>query len=588
MSTQRTKTDPVLFFSAEDAVAIRIEPQNVFGMLTRAFTPPRDVAAMVTRERGERAVFKPGDEVRGDGVTELTLVRILPISLSLDLRVTSLDHYRCEATVNLRVAPIAESGELAVFDRTLFGSRNALRFEHIEQYLRPSMQQAVEAAAEGRGVGVLIEAGSSDAIATEIAEHLKKATFSAGLKLESPIDVRIDSSVYRQVLQSRAQAKRQAEEFAARDRIRAAAAVAQNRHAERLAKLLANLKTAADESPDVDVPELLRTFADSDRRELYAALVGAHSASAATRFIVVGSGGELLFFDPASIDAPLKRVPMPDRIGAVRSLQVFADCDGALRLLVGASTGLYEVSADGEGKVWTYPADPGAGVRGGVNSAALVGDRVFASHSELGLLSWTRRQTTPADCILADRTRDCSSVRCVQFFDGNLFFSLDDVVCRLSVNHLETAPDEFLGSTAAITAIRPTRDAVYAGNADGKVLLWDNENRTVPQILHAGRQRSVESIEISDTGGLPQLFFTDTSLAVFSQVIGDAFTCRYEAGGQTIRRAEVAADLIVGTNDVRDRIIVWKPGRPESPCSIVPVSPISGHSIQDVCLIPVV
>lgn len=89
-----------------------------------------------------------------------------------------------------------------------------------------------------------------------------------------------------------------------------------------------------------------------------------------------------------------------------------------------------------------------------------------------------------------------------------------------------------------------------------------------------------------DLGGMGRLFYTDTSLAVFARVVGDSFICRYEAGGQTIRRVEVAPDLIVATNDVRDRIICWNPGEPLKPYGVATVSRLTTHSIQDVCLIP--
>ena len=89
-----------------------------------------------------------------------------------------------------------------------------------------------------------------------------------------------------------------------------------------------------------------------------------------------------------------------------------------------------------------------------------------------------------------------------------------------------------------------------------------------------------------DFGGLKRLFYTDTSVAVFARVLGDTFTCRYEAAGQTLRRVEVAPDVIVATNEIRDRLVFWRPSRPDTPLAVVAVSPLTGHSIQDVTLVP--
>jgi len=53
-----------------------------------------------------------------------------------------------------------------------------------------------------------------------------------------------------------------------------------------------------------------------------------------------------------------------------------------------------------------------------------------------------------------------------------------------------------------------------------------------------------------------------------------------------LRRVEVAGDLLVATNDLRDRLLCWKPGQPDRPYVTVPVGALCGHSIQDICLVP--
>ena len=98
----------------------------------------------------------------------------------------------------------------------------------------------------------------------------------------------------------------------------------------------------------------------------------------------------------------------------------------------------------------------------------------------------------------------------------------------------------------------------------------------------------VESISLSLSQGVRRLIFTDTSLYVHAMVLGDTFTCHYEAGGQTLRRVEVAPDMLVATNELRDRLILWKPGQPENPASTIAVSRLCNRSVQDVCLVPMI
>ena len=64
------------------------------------------------------------------------------------------------------------------------------------------------------------------------------------------------------------------------------------------------------------------------------------------------------------------------------------------------------------------------------------------------------------------------------------------------------------------------------------------------------------------------------------------FRSRYEAGGQTVRRAECAADIIVATTDARDRVLIWRADEPQQPACVINIHRLTGRSIQDVCLIP--
>jgi hypothetical protein len=127
---------------------------------------------------------------------------------------------------------------------------------------------------------------------------------------------------------------------------------------------------------------------------------------------------------------------------------------------------------------------------------------------------------------------------------------------------------------------------VYSGNSHGDILHWPHGRVDEPELVHRGPHRAAESLWLLDAGGIKRLVFTDTSLQVHARVIGDSFVCAYEAGGQTLRRVEVAPDLIAATTDIRDRIICWSPGVPGKPSGTIPVSRLTGHSVQDVCLVP--
>jgi hypothetical protein len=276
-------------------------------------------------------------------------------------------------------------------------------------------------------------------------------------------------------------------------------------------------------------------------------------------------------------------------------VQIASTGDGGHRLLIGAACGVMEIAPDGDAPLATYHADPrraDAKVHGGFNSVAIAGDRIVATHSELGLVSWPRaggaltEQTGKPVNLLLEHTKDARAVRSVHFSDGDLYLSIDHRVFKMRADNTQNKPIVLDGNASVITALCPDSDGVYAGNADGQILFWNEDDTDHPRIIHAGRQRPVEAVFQVDFGGAKRLFYTDTSTAVFARVLGDSFVCRYEAGGQTLRRVEVAPDLIVATNEVRDRLICWAPGEPAKPHDIVPVAQLTGHSVQDVCLIP--
>ena len=581
-------TNPGEFFESPLAVALRARPSQLFGLLTKSVRLPPDRVGLVKRERGNRVLCRPGGEINERDVIDVLLVRLAPIRLRYEsLTASSVDHHLCSVAVTLTVAPIAEASELASFDRAVVGTAGYADHDAVKAYFLPHVAKAAAAAAEGRGVEVLLGTRSSDDVAAEMIEQLKGPAFTAGLQLEGPIDARFDSTAYRQAQRARAEIQRRREEFAAQRRIAQAVQQAQNARAEHLTALLAQLREQADRNPKIELADLIRSFPETERGEIYNALFATCDGQMDTRSIVVGSGAELLVYEPTLLDRPVERITLPDRVGPVRSVHAHMDAAGERRLFVGAGTGVYELSIEDGKDVHTYAVEPPMNVRGGVNAVALVGDRIVASHSELGLLSWRRGSDEPAEFLLRDQTRDADAIRGVQFVNGDLFFSIDARVVQIQADDPNAEPREFVGSGSVITALCAA-DGVYAGNAEGEVLYWALDAPDQPQRLNSARRRPAESVVVLDFGTLQRLFYTDTSLAVLARVLGDTFTCRYEAGGQTLRRTEVASDLIVATNELRDRLICWRPGQPAKPYGVAQVARLTGRSIQDVCLLSAV
>ncbi len=590
--------DPQRFLSHTDSVALHVPASEIFGLLTRSLDLPAKWAALVGRETGDHAVVPEGGTVESADAEDVMFARVSPIDLVIEeADIITRDRFSCRAEVELRVSLIPERGELLSFMQRVLGSHRVVQDSGITRYLQPGVRTALAKFVAQHDGADLVDAGCSEALSTALGEAVKASCFEAGLKLQGLPSVRVNSKTLRQVQEVEQEtAQRRAQHEAGRQ-LRAALQQAQTEHVDHLASLLSRLSDLAETSPDVELPELIRTFTEPQRGELYGALFALDTPGEQTRWIVVAAGDELMFFDTGKLDAPDRRLKIRGTAGAVRSIQCGGPAvrtavtaggphSGPYMLLLGAATGVYRLPIDRAEPDLTLLVPEPPKVRGGFNAAVAVGDRVFASHSELGLCEWDVSEPSAVRYRFTSMTGRANAVRHVQFLAGDLFCSLDDRIIQWPADDTTDRPTHvYTGSSATITGLCATLSGVYAGNSDGDVLHWPAGRDGDPERLHTGSRRAAESLWLLATNGVRRLVFADTSPRVRAQVLGDNFACEYEAGGQTLRRVEVGPDIIVATNDLRDRLICWTPGQPAKPSATIGVSSLCGRSIQDVCLV---
>jgi hypothetical protein len=583
-----TKFDPQTFFQRVENVALHVPAAEVFGLFKRTLDLPGSWAAMVTKNSGDQAIVRAGAVVDGSDGEDVLFIRVTPVEAAFDEEdISTKDGFRCNATVRLHVRVTPERGELNAFAKALLGSHRVVQAGRVAAFLQPMVRSALAGVAAERDAAELVNGGASDAITDALAHAVDGPCFQAGLVLETRPVARFDSGTLRHVLHTKEQAARRRAEHEANRQLEEAIERAQSEHLDHLTSMLTQLRSLAADSPDVELPELLRTFSEQQRSELYEALFEAERPDSQTRWIVAAAGEELLFFEPDKPDSPGRRLKVTGDAGAMRSVQIGKETGGATTLLLGGQTGVYRqpINHASPDQCWVVPDAPA--VRGGFNTATIVGDRIMATHSELGLWEWPIDHHAPGQPRFESLTGNANVVRFAQFFDGNVYFTVDDRVFRFPADRYEAEPEHaYTGSRSSITALCITEQGVFAGNSRGDVLRWPLDRFVAPEQLHYGSQRAAESIWVLSAKGVNRVIFTDTSLHVHARVVGDSFACRYEAGGQTLRRVEVAPDLIVATNDLRDRLFCWSPGRPAQPTAVVSVSRLCGQSVQDVCLVP--
>ena len=581
------KFDPKLFFQDVKNVALHVPARELFGLLKRSLDLPPQWAAMIHKVSGDHVIVPASGQVDATDAEDILFVRATPVTLSLDEEgIVTKDRFECRANVRLSVSVMTERGELQSFLKSVVGSHRVAQAHGLASHLSPSVRAGLaQYAAEHEG-SELVEGTSAEQLSAAVAKALEAPLFAAGMILDGTPAVCVESKTLRHVRQSEQDAARRRAEHAAAREVQTALDKAQGEHLEHLSGLLTRLKELAAKSPDVELPELIRTFSERERGELYEALFASETPTTRTRWIVAIAGDEVLFFAPDDLETPARRVTVTGEVGPVRSIQTAIQGDGTPVLLLGAATGVYRLPLDAAEPDLALVVEPMPSVRGGFNAVALAGDRVFASHSELGVFEWNVTDVAPGRLRFASMTRDAKAVRGVVFEGGDLYCAIDDRVIRWPADVVSESPTHiYTGSESTITAICPVGDELFAGNGDGEVLRWKAGRDTLPERVHSGSQRAVESVWGLASHGVRRLVYTDTSLGVHAQVVGDAFTCRYDAGGQTLRRVEVAPDLLVATNDLRDRLICWTPGEPDKPARVISVSRIVGRSVQDVCLV---
>lgn len=581
------KFEPELFFQRPDNVALRAPASELFGFMKRSLDLPGQWAALIARTTGDHVLVRAGGVVAADDVEDVLFVRVTPVEVSTEHdSVVTRDRFACRASVQLRLSVIPERGELLSFQKEVLGSHRVVQVSGLSRFLEPIVVSGLTNFAANHDAEALVGGSLTAELTEAVTKAIEGACFTAGMVLEGEPRVTLESDTLRKVRAVQADASARRAQHEATAQVQQALRQAQQQHFDHLTGLLSRLNELADRSPDVALPELMRTFSEKQRGELYEALFASEQATSQTQWIVVAAGEELLFYDPKRTDQPVRRLDCDGSAGPVRSIRTECGDGGEMVFWLGAATGVYRWPIDRAEPDLTLLVDPVPSVRGGFNAVAVVGEHVFASHSEIGLCTWHVGEPSAARPLFESMTGGATAVREVRFFAGDVYCAIDDRVIRFPADGMADCPTHiYTGNVATITALCPTADGLFVGNSDGDCLHWPSDRDSNPKRLHTGLGRAAESVWLVDTHGVKRLIYADTSLHIHARVLGDSFVCRYEAGGQTLRRVEVVPDMLVATNDLRDRLIIWTPGEPAKPKSVIFVSRGTGRSVQDVCLV---
>lgn len=572
-------------FTRDESLIARLVPANdLFSILNRQVVVPPSCVALVWGDASQPAFVRSGQSIESAGGREVLFVKSMPIALSFDdMAVTSRDGFEFRATLQVAVQIVPERTELELFRKSLCGSRNSVDAAALGSHIEATVRQALSAFARQHDASSLATSETQRSFNAVFAEHFQAIGFSTGLTLAGDIRVTFQSPAFADFQRDQHAATRRAERITEESKLRTVAAEARKQHLADLAAILERVQQTAKSSGGAGVVDLIRTFDVSRRGELYRGLMGLGANQRCTEAILVVAGQELLWFSPNGGDSPMRRESLPSTLGPLRSIRIGQRGEQRVFLL-GARNGVFvlDPGASTEPTAYSFAA-PGT-LRGGVNAACILGDSLYASHSEVGLIRWRLAEPTASQVILADSMRGAKAVRDVQLSDDDrLWFTIDSRVLGWR-SDAEEAPILLHANAIIHTLLVDGRNA-YAGLDSGAILHWDLRDTETANVLQSPGGDAVHSLVHLTGGGAPRLLSADKRTHLTLRVLGESYHAEYR-WKKALRWAAGADDVIVAVDDLRDSIVLWRPDMPEEPTATIPVARSHGHAIQDIALFP--
>jgi hypothetical protein len=401
-----------------------------------------------------------------------------------------------------------------------------------------------------------------------LRDAAKPIAFSSGVELLPPFDVTVESqTLHREKLEDmqRRLAEKRAQGHA--------------QHIQRATELLKQFQSLRDAAPTLSPGQVLEQISPADRGNMLETLLLA-SAGESPSLLYAVAGPNLLRMNPRQFPMHADIVPLSSALGPARSVQpaapppLAASRTEAQTLLIGAQTGVILLDPSNP----THPTlfrDPTITSQLGFNNVALVGDRIWASHSEAGVVAWDiDSPSAPAITLRTPGARNLVPFdhACAIFSAGNdTFIATSDGQSRW-IDIPTAAPVLFITTDhATITLIR----------ADGAV---ERIDRATLKLTATDRRAG----ELSAAATLPWLGTTRLLLATGDGPIicfghDDSLTTQFVSSHRGLRALASSADTLAAVSPDRQRVVLWKTWDPRQPAGEFHLAASVRHRAADIC-----
>jgi hypothetical protein len=550
------------------------------GLLSETPIPDKWMGLLVKAD-GRRRLVPAREDPRAQRGDKLVLIRNHPVGMSLEVS-------DCPAAQGNLVSGVCElsvrwkprEDDLAALQRSLLASA-PLTLQGLADALAEagglaSLRQFIHE----RSAEQLVREDLRDELLNALRERLKRFAFDAGMEVDRIAKLTFSSETYERQATLKRETQQRVERIKAAELVETAALAATKRRLGDLEDLLDKLKSAAASEEKTKWHELLPALSPADRgrllENLWRITPDRHVAAA----IGVIAGNQCLWLDPADPGRVLRRVTLGNDLGGLRSVTFSPQKQW---LLVGAASGVWALDAesgDVTGKFVVPDVEP---PRTGFNAAVTAGKRLYATSSELGCWGWSLDNPADAKPILVPEGGMPKRIRAVVATDdGRVLFAADDCVHQFQP---QTGELSVLSAAAdVIHCMAALEDKLFVGTADGKLFRVDLKHPDDWWLVQH-MNTEIESVQARRWTDLIELVVPAGPRGVNGVYDIEGIVTRLLESATPIRRAWACDDLVVGLNQLRDRLVVMNANLPERTGREVRIAQMTGQSIQDACIV---
>jgi hypothetical protein len=582
-------------------VAIRIASSDLLGFFRKSFLIPLNTTGLALFGDGTCGLFREGQEVSGK--FDLVLAKNGEIQLRMifpDLR--TADGVPISSTCSVSVEIATTRADLfRDFCRGLFTFAGAYGTSDLKNHIAPELRRVLGEHAADRPAAELHRLDQAGALANPLRHGLERFLFDAGVRygrllelsfVSADVDQRAAAEAKRAEEQRRSAALFEKKE----ERLKRLAGILKDQEVqglltrvpdERLKGLL-YAKLMEDDALQVTAEDLISRVKDCGEevvQVIYKAMEGLLSTGASVGAdeieslnadrIFAAAGNRVLEVDPADPEAP--------RVHAfrepLRSVRYAETARGAL-VAGGSKKAVHAIALGEAAEILEYPLPNGRPVKGGINSIALDGRRIYATHSEYGLARWSAdRPGEIGELLFEDVTGPHKTTRAVQIAEGRLVFASGSHV--FSVPPEGSEPVKYVSSIESpVTCVAAAARTLFAGTESGSIVCWKMDAPDQPVVLVRKRDPIV-NLRLAKICAIPHLLYSTRDLSVRARVIGQNLETSYESGGATVGVLDAASDLICASDADGRRLLLWKSTAPSRPSREIDLRKLAEKPILD-------